>query len=49
MHQINWLRGIATSVMNTCPFNPNTIRLWSRCSVEDDTDALGCIIMGGEL
>jgi len=49
MHQINWLSRIATSLMDECPFNRGIVRLWARCDVNDDTDALGCVLMGGEL
>jgi len=49
MYQIMWLRGIVYGTMSTCQFNRGLVRLWSKCSVEDDTDALGCVLMGGEL
>jgi len=49
MNQRMWLRTIATSLMGSCPFNRGIVRLWARCEINDDMDALGCIIMGGEL
>ena len=49
MYQHEWLKGIVWGMMCTCCFNTGLIALWSRCSVENDTDALGCVLMGGEL
>lgn len=49
MHQINWLSRIATSLIDACPFNKGVIRLWAVSPVDDDTDALGLVLMGGEL
>lgn len=49
MYQTQWLRSHVWGTMNTCVFNKGLIRLWARCSVEDDTDALGCVLMGGEI
>ena len=49
MYHIQWLKGIVWSTMCSCQFNRGLIRLWARCPVEDDTDALGLVLMGGEL
>lgn len=49
MHQTTWLRMHATSLIVNCPFNKGIIRQWATSTVEDDTDALGVVLMGGEL
>ena len=45
----DWLSRICYNYNVGNPFNPGILRLWGRCLIEDDSDALGCIIMGGEL
>lgn len=51
MYQSKWLRWqqYATYASGAWLFNSGLVRLWSACPVRDDTDALGCVLMGGEL
>lgn len=51
MYQLKWLRGqaFASYASRAWLFNAGIIRLWNACPVWDDTDALGCVLMGGEL
>lgn len=49
MNQSEWLCRICYDPAFHNPFANGLMRLWARCPVEDDADALGCVIMGGEL
>ena len=50
MHQREWLAMLCSSrIFPYPPLNPGLCRVWVLCPVEDDADALGCVLMGGEL
>lgn len=53
MYQLKWLRWqqYATYASGAWLFNNGIIQLWywTGLPVRDDTDALGCVLMGGEL
>ena len=51
MYQLKWLRWqqYASYASGAWLFSNGIIQLWNRCPVRDDADALGCVLMGGEL
>lgn len=50
MYQRDWLAMLCSSyIFPYPPFNSSLCRLWFMCPVDDDADALGCVLMGGEL
>ncbi len=51
MYQSKWLRWQvhATYASGAWMFHGAVSWLWGQCPVRDDADALGCVLMGGEL
>ena len=46
---MDFLSHVLESALAEFPFTNDFFVLWVQCAVEDGRDALGCVLMGGEL
>lgn len=49
MRHIEWLSHLVNDYAANWPFSRPLHMQWLDCTVDDNVDALGCVLMGGEL